>query len=175
MNFTPAYPDIAAYSGPTQEHLDWLLQAGVPLRALSKPAPIRLAHGYRALDGLFDEDPSGPAWIVFPETHDCIYWQPRSGELASWNGAFALGEEAICNAGTYSLDRCLNIFSNPLDWLRYRRDGIVVLNWRFAFDHLRDAPRIAVAESLLPVFEQHMQPRRMPAVFVLRERKGAAA
>ena len=46
-------------------------------------------------------------------------------------------------------------------------DGIVILDWSRAFDRLRDAPRIAMGESLLPLYKQHMRPCRMPEVFGL--------
>ncbi|MGN7878562.1 hypothetical protein [Ensifer sp. 22460] len=156
--------------------MGWLVRAGVPPSALIKPEPIRLAHGVRADDGRFDPEPAGPAWLHFVEHHDSVFWRPESGELATWNGrCFALGEQAIDSAGTCSLGGYLTIYNNPLRWLKGGRDGCVIIDWRRAFDRLRDVPRIAVQESLLPLYRKHMRPARMPELYVLREREGAVA
>ncbi|WFT88030.1 hypothetical protein [Rhizobium leguminosarum] len=167
------YPDIGWL---LPRHLTWLRANGVLMSAIVEPQPVRLAHGFRAADGRFDPDPSGPDWFAFVEAEDVIFWRPKNGEVATWDGrAFALGEAAIDNPATYSFGQVLNIYSDPLMWLRARRDGCVVLNWRFAFDKLRHCPRVAIAESLVPIYDRHMQPPRMPEVFVLRRRKEAAA
>lgn len=170
------YPNIETYGSPTQAHLDWLLGAGVPLMALIRPEPVRLAIGIKAHDGIFDEDPDGAPWLCFPEIEDCVFWQPRTGELARWNGrAFALGEAAIYNAGTYSFNANLNIFESPLHWLRAKRDGCVIIDWSRCWSRLQDAPRIAVDERLLAKLKHHLQPPRLPELFVLRQRGEAAA
>lgn len=80
----------------------------------------------------------------------------------------------IYNPGTYSFNCALNIFVDPLDWLRAKRDGIVVLDWTRAFDRLRDAPRIALAESLVPKYERYMRPAHMPKLFVISNKRRAA-
>ncbi|WFU89528.1 hypothetical protein QA644_06665 [Rhizobium sp. CC1099] len=168
MNFTPANPDIWHYGWLMQRHLDWLRACGVPMTAIVQPDPLRLARGHKAADERFEPDPAGPDWFVFAERDDLIFWRPRTGELATWAGrAFALGESAISNASTYSFNFALNIFASPLDWLRAARDGVVVLDWRHAFDHLRECPRVAVDEALLPIYRRHMRPARMPDVFLL--------
>ncbi|ANK84164.1 hypothetical protein AMJ97_CH00519 [Rhizobium sp. N1314] len=157
-------------------HVGWLGACGVSMDAIIRPEPIRLAHGYRAADGRFDHDPGGPAWLVFPETEDCVFWEPLTGALSTWAGrSFALGEAAVGNAATFSFGNALHLYASPLDWLRAGRDGCVVLNWRLAFDKLRHCPRVAIAESLVPVYDRFMQPPRMPEVFVLRRRTEAAA
>ncbi|MGO7916231.1 hypothetical protein ACC702_32390 [Rhizobium ruizarguesonis] len=157
-------------------HVDWLTASGVPMTAIIRPEPIRLCHGFRAADARLEIDANGPVWFAFIEPEDIVFWEPRSGALATLNGrAFALGERHIDAASTYSFGHCLNIFSNPLDWLRAGRDGCVVLNWRSsAFDRLRYCPRIAIAKCLLPVYDRHMQPV-LPELFVLRKRQETAA
>lgn len=175
MNFT-SYPDLRRYRRPKPEQTGWLLTQGVRMSAMMGPPMVMLTHGFKADDGLFEEHVHGEPWLVFPEVEDCIFWQPRSGALATWNGrAFALGEDLITAASTCSFGGNLNVLENPLDWLLWDRDGIVILNLSLAFDRLRDVPRVAVAESLLPTYRKHMQPARMPELFVLREREEAAA
>jgi hypothetical protein len=43
-----------------------------------------------------------------------------------------------------------------------------------AFDRLRDCPRIAVAEHLLPLYRRHMQPASMPELLIIPEQRRAA-
>lgn len=162
-------------SCPSQADLDWLIREGVSTAAMVQPSTMMIATGTMAADGLFEHDENGDRWLAFEEADDFVFWQPRRNQLATYaNRAFALGEAAIDNTGTYAFDCALNIFASPLDWLRARRDGIVVLDWGFAFDRLRDAPRIAIAETLLPLYRRHMKPARMPAVTIIPRDKLAA-
>jgi hypothetical protein len=172
-NIDPSYPE--AYGWLLPRHLSWLRAAGVPTTAIIEPEPIRIAHGFRApADGRFEHFPSGPLWFVFAEHDDLIFWRPGTCETATWNGrSFALNERIIDNAATYALGHCLNIFQSPLDWLRAGRDGIVVINWDRTFDGLRNAPRIAVDKALESTLRHHLQPPRLPEIFVLCERKEA--
>lgn len=157
-------------------HLTWLGDNGVSMSTIIGPEPIRCAHGFRAADGRFEIDANGPVWCVFIEREDYVFWRPGTSELATWHArSFALGEDMICAASTYALDGHLHIFQHPLEWLRRHRNGIVIVDWNFAFDRLRDCPRIEIAESLLPTYRKHMQPARMPALRLLREHGKAAA
>ncbi|WP_287205134.1 hypothetical protein [Mesorhizobium sp.] len=97
------------------------------------------------------------------------------GKFATYaNRAFALGQAVIDEAATYSFDCALNVFDNPISWLLAKRDGIVVLDWTRASDRLRDAPRIALAESLLPLYRRHMEPARTPELFIISGKRRAA-
>ena len=155
-----------------QSDINWLLAKGVTTHALVHPVGIQLAIGARAADGRFEEASEGDAWLRFEEEEDEVFWHPQTGAFATSDGrAFALGEDAICNAGTYAFDCCLTLFTSPLDWLRAKRDGCVVFDWSRAFDRLRDCPRIAVPEELLPDYRQHMKPSQMPELFVIPRRK----
>ena len=163
-------------SCPSQDELDALVLARVSVMTLIRPEPMQIARGYKAHDGLFEPYPSD-RWHAFPvsDVDDIVFWQKETGKIATWTGrAFALGEEIICEATTYSFGHALNIFSDPLDWLRARRDGIVVLDWNLAFDRLRDAPRIAVTEDILPLYRRHMKPSRTPPLLVIPSRRRAA-
>jgi hypothetical protein len=164
---------------PSQADLDGFRRAGVDVLTLTTPIAMKVAVGNRAQDGLFDADSGGDNWFAFEDlsTDDIVFWHRRTAGLTSWSGrAFALGEGLIDQAATYSFDCALNIFADPLDWLRAKRDGIVVLpnQWPLAFDRLRDAPRIAIAERMLPTYRRHMRPARLPQLFVIQDRRSAA-
>lgn len=164
---------------PSQSELDAFRGAGVDAMALVKPIAMRVALGLQAHDGRLDPDPDGERWFAFEEAaaDDVVFWRRPTRQLATWSGrAFALGQEIIDQPATYSFDCALNIFDDPLDWLLARRDGIVILpdRWPLVFDRLRDAPRIAVAESQLPMYRRHMRPARLPEVFVIPDRRRAA-
>lgn len=164
---------------PTQAELDAFRRAGIDVMALATPVAMQVALGGIAPDGLFEPGPAG-RWFAFPEfeADDIVFWHRETGRLASWSGrVFALGQEIVGEAATYSFDCALNIFADPLDWLRAGRDGIVVLpnRWPAAFDRLRDCQRIAITESLLPKYRRNMRPGRMPELFVTPERRRSAA
>jgi hypothetical protein len=155
--------------------LEEFISAGVGAAAVTDPDPVKIARGHIAHDNRFEPDAEGERWFAFSEVDadDIVFWHRTTGRLATWCGrAFALGQTRIGEAATYSFDSSLNIFDSPLEWLRARRDGIVVLDWTRAFDNLRDAPRIAVVEPLFPVYRRHMRPNRLPQLFVLQRQGG---
>lgn len=163
------------FSCPSQRELDAFLGAGVSVQALIRPEPMRIAHGDKAHDGRFEPDTSGARWFAFEEGEDIVFWHWKTGAIAARSGrAFALGEEIVDRAATCAFDCALNLFASPLEWLQAERDGIVVLDWRRAFDRLRDSPRIAVAEEILPLYRRHMKPARMPELFVIPSMRSAA-
>jgi hypothetical protein len=167
--------ELFSYRGPRQRHIDLLKANGVSIWAMVRPDPIRLAIGERTSLDYFVEVGEGEEWIAFGAPGDIVYWHPETGRLATArNRAFALGEELIGNAFTYAMDQSLRIFTDPFDWLRHGRKGIVVLKWQWAFDRLRHCSSIAVPESLLDVYLQHMQPSPLPRLLVIPEGRAAA-
>jgi hypothetical protein len=152
--------DLAVNAGENSEpitwsQVSWLASQGVPRDFL--PALVNL----RTVDGA----------IAFyePISDDVVLWHPRTDGLTSMFGkAFALGEGNIANAGTYAFDCALHVHADALAWLRDKARGIVVLRWDLAFDHLRDAPRLAVAEGVLPRYQSAMRPS-LPDLYVMRE------
>ncbi|RLP22753.1 hypothetical protein [Mesorhizobium sp. YM1C-6-2] len=161
---------------PTQNEIDWLLSREVSTFALVRPMAIMVAVGDLGQDGHFEGADTGARWLAFEQERDLVLWQPRRRLLVSeCRRAFALGEDIVDNPGTYAFDCNLNIFADPLEWLRANRDGIVIIDWRRAFDRLRDVPRVAIAEALLPTYRQAMRPGRMPELLVIPERRRAAA
>ena len=168
-------PSFFRWSSLTQAQIDWLIGNGVTIPAMIRPQAILLAKGVKAHDGRFEENSNGQSWLMFEEAEDEVYWQPRTGELSTYEGrAFALGEDAICNPGTYAFDCDLNVFADPLDWLRSKRDGCVIIDWQRCWSRLHDVPRVAVDESLLPQFKQAMKPPGGPEIFVRANRRAAA-
>ncbi len=160
----------------SQPDLDWLLRQHVSTDAMVRPIAMMAATGSKGADGRFEYDDTGKRWIAFEQDVDTVFWQPREGSFATETGrAFGLGETVIENPGTYAFDCNLNIFAHPLDWLRAKRDGIVVLDWNRAFDRLRWVPRIAIDEVLLSTYLRAMKPGSMPALFVLPTRGRYAA
>ena len=134
-----------------------LLDRGVPPNLAPQMASLRVVDRQLA--------------FYEPLSDDVVLWRLETGEMSSLHGrAFALGEENILNAGTYSLDRRLMVYDNPLQWLQNEGRGIVPLRWDMAFNWLRDAPRVAVMESLLPAYRKAMKPS-MPELAVLCERR----
>lgn len=169
-------PDLSTYQPFSEDQIGRLIRSGVGALTISKAMPMLVARGLVAHDGRFEDNADGQPFIVLPEAEDVVFWNPRSGELASWNGrAFALGEDAISNPGTYSFDCNLNLWPDPLMWLRARCDGCVILDWRRAWSRLQDAPRIAVHERLLVTYRRHMKPPRGPETFVLTDSLAVAA
>lgn len=159
----------------TPRQFIWLHHQGVSAKLLVSLYPIMSCVGRSASDGRF-EPGEGDIHLVFEEPEDLIFWHPRTSALSSLNGrAFALNEDRIWQAATYSLDGNLNIFETALDWLQAGCDGIVVIDWLRAFDKLRDAPRIAVAEKLLPQYRGSMRPSRMPALSIIPTSERQAA
>ncbi|MGO7561779.1 hypothetical protein ACC754_20365 [Rhizobium johnstonii] len=153
----------------------WLHRQGVSASLLASMSPLYVATGCRDSDGRFEPGPGEP-FVVFEEPEDLIFWQPKTAELLTWNGrAFALNEAHIWNPATYSFDANLNVFSDVLDWLRADCDGVVIVDWSRAFDELREAPRIAIAETLLKTYRTWMQPRRLPALSVIPNTERRAA
>ena len=163
---------------PSQADIDSFRHAGVGVMSLARPLAMKVALGdvaprwsfrartFVATDGLSSTRRKRTTWCS---------GSGRPVELTTWSGrAFALGQAIIDEAATYSFDCSLNIFDDPLDWLRSRRDGIVVLDWTRAFDRLRDAPRIALAESLLPLYRRHMRPAHLPELSIIPAQRRAA-
>ena len=147
---------------------DWIEKA----RGLS----FGVATGFRGADGRFEETSHGHQWMMFEEGEDTVFWCPFNNQAATLEGrAFALNERAIVRATTYSLGASLVIHGSIAKWILARGRGIYVLNWRHAFDRLRDAPRIACDEAVINLYRSNMRPERMPVMTIRRQRRGEAA
>lgn len=168
--FLSEYPAVTKWRLLEPAEKNWFLQHGVSTQAIDGPDPVRVVHGSRGGDGRFDVDERGELWFAFPQIEDVIFWHLRTNRFASWNGrCFALNEDIIGEAATYSFDYRLCIYESPLRWLQAERDGIVVVDWSRAFDRLRDAPRVSVDRSVFSAYKLNMKPRRLPNVTILEE------
>ncbi|QKK28611.1 hypothetical protein FE844_003040 [Rhizobium indicum] len=159
------------FGGPTP--FKWVDPASIPPRA--ELLSCGIAYGFRGEDGRFEPDRRGQEWLAFEEPEDVVYWNPRTGFTATFEGrAFALGELAITNAATYALDDSLKIFGSISRWIEANGRGIFVLDWRRAFDKLRDAPRVECdSDDVSALYRQYMKPQRLPVMRVRRPPRSA--
>ncbi len=159
-----------------QPMIDWLLSKSVSPDAIIKPTPIMTAKGSKAHDGIFEEAFDGLPWLAFEEDADLVYWRPKTGELATECGrTFALGQDLASNPYICGMGTWLNIYADPISWLRNDRSGLVILRWEWCFEFLRDVARIAVEEPLLAKYRKHMRPPHLPELAVLPSERRAAA
>jgi hypothetical protein len=140
---------FAALPYPNSLQLEWLFKMGVPPDAMAEPWPLKSARVRFENGGGFAFDRDGQhAIILLAEDHgdtiDLVAWQPKSGGVASWRrAAFCLGDVSDCfNPGTWFAGSGLRVHADPLDWLRYDREGIVILRREFAYAYLRRVPRL---------------------------------
>jgi len=160
-----AVPDNPAGTAVFGERIDftqfnWLRNLGIDHRVIIEVDPLKV-RGRVGDDGLFALDRHGPQFLAFAQDEDFVLWQPRTGELTSlWGDPFALGEDVLVGA-TETWEMVL--FSSPLEWLRHRGRGIVVLDWSRAFQQLSVVRHVNVPECLLPRYQAAMS-RPMPKV-----------
>lgn len=160
------HPEVAA----TLEPLG-LPAAGVPVWGVES---VAVEHGYYA------PDPAGRPAIIVPAFDDGGLIDLTATGLASrriatrTGSATILGEDALDRA----LDRQvpLHLFRDPIEWLRHRGAGAVVLDWRTAPFVLTDLAGIACTTALLAarVDKALRQPLRVPPLFVREDRRAAA-
>ena len=124
---------------------------GAAMKLMNQPEPICPAQA----------GPKGDT-LAYQETDDHVLWQPKTVRLINHERSFAICQDAICSARTYSFDCNLNLSSEPLAPLLTRHDGPVVLPLSRAFDQLRDCPRIVAAEPLLAADSDTVRPSHMP-------------
>lgn len=125
-----------------QRQLDWLLGQGIALDSLINPCAVTATN-----DALHFSD------------YD-TYWNPKTGQFIS--DEWCLGDPH------YRLStEPIVIRLNPLDWLKNRRCGIVVIRWESLFHMLWDADHIAVPAELRAKYDKYMQPPRLPKVTTL--------
>lgn len=90
-------------------------------------------------------------WSDDGVAEDVCAWQATTGKLATWLGhACMLGEDNLSGAQP---DGALKVHSNPLDWFKANRAGVVVLKPDRAAPKLRErgtliAPSLEAAQKL---------------------------
>lgn len=140
--------------GPlSQRELGWFLRQRVTLDALLRPWPIG-ATKVRFDGHTFEPDPNGVRAITFAvidyrEVIDIAAWQPRTGQLASFQGqAFCLGDlDDLFNPAIYFDDGALRIHASPLEWLTANREGIVILRPDLTYAYLQHVRRLFFANA----------------------------
>lgn len=169
------FSNMETFRALDRRHIRWLNQKGVERKVIPNKTSIFLATGIRANDGYFEENEDGSDWLIFIQQGDIVFWQPETDQYATWNGhAFALWEHLIWNAGSCSLGNALNIYADPIDWLRNNRNGIVVFDWKRAYFMLGYCPRICLPECLVTTYQQYMRHPHKPEVFVRADGRIAA-
>lgn len=89
----------------------WLTRQGVPAVTVIRLMPIMMARGIINTAGYFDPNDTGEPFIAFQEPEDTIFWHPVADRIGTLlRRAFALNEDWIGNACTYSFDANLNIY-----------------------------------------------------------------
>ena len=167
---------------PSGKTLRWLLDQGVPFDTLymAKGAWVRFDSS-----GTFDFDPDGEPAGIFAcedrgETIDLAAWSARDNKLATWrHTAFALGDVDECfNPATWFDGEGLHVHASPLDWLRARAAGIVILNFNLCWAYLRHVPRVICPNDITAalVHKHTRAPRCTIKIFVQSNfREGIAA
>jgi hypothetical protein len=160
---------------PKDAELRWLLAKGITGDAMALPWPIRGSSVI--FDGTVFSfaDSGGDRAVIFraedlAATVDLIAWQPRTGQLATWLGVgFCLGNaDDISNPATYFDGDSLRIHTTPLEWLKADREGIVIVQWRDAYNWLHHCRRVICGDELVAAMvEKHTKPpKRSLRIFV---------
>ena len=150
---------FAAHPTLLQREYDDLRRKGVAHTALASPSPLRRGRiVWTDLDRFVFEEHE-PLWVTgewaflflvtdgVGDAVDIVAWQPATNRIGTWRGlAWALGQDAIY-APRLSEHDGLPVWTSPLDWLRGRRRGVVLIMPRLAADWLCDAGPL-VAEDL---------------------------
>jgi len=94
--------------------------------------------------------------------------------VTRYGNAAVLGQEAIDHAK--AADTYVHIFGDPIEWLRHRCRGAVVLDWSVARFALADLPAIACATEFLAarIDKELRQPLAVPPLFVRETHRAAA-
>jgi len=142
-----------------QVALDWFGENGVPPLSLVKTPygdydmvlldeVVWLPHGAFEFSRHLDRRKPDTACTILVRDRLCdpidiVAWQAKTGRVARW----------LCRAALLGEDQLfapreaegLRVFETPLDWLRERRAGVVVLDRRTAAPVLRDAAPLLAA------------------------------
>ena len=154
-------------------------EAAAALQPLHMPAAGLPVWGLQAVTvegGHYAPDPAGRPAIIVAATEDGRIVDLAATGLASRRTATRSGVAAIL--GQDALERAvvhqatLHLFRDPIEWLRHRCAGAVVLDWRTAAFILADLPAIACTTELLAarVDKALRRPLRVPPLFVREDR-----
>jgi hypothetical protein len=182
--YTVPNPDLQDFScgTPNGKELLWLHKQRVSMAAITRPWIIG-AEGVR-FDGKagFDFDKAGNRALIFRAeasgiTTDLVAWSTHENRLASWHGsAFCIGDVEQCfSTASWFAGGGLRIHASPLDWLRARGAGIVILKPQLCWAYLRQVPRIICADiAHAETVRAWMKPPRMLTEFFVDTEEIAA-
>jgi hypothetical protein len=154
-----------------------LLEMGIDLADIACPWPLgrmRVAYG---CEGGYTPCPVGePALIIGVLDEgliDLAAWHPGSCRIASRLGIGAcLGQGQAGREGYGSAERPLQVWRDPVKWLRARRCGIVVVDWARAAHLLAGA--VLQPEDQAHAIELTRRLRVLLPVIVAPRQVGAA-
>lgn len=154
-------------SGLRADDLRRFATAGIPLRPLWDPDQLARADVVFAerlpcfeFASESNDDPETiEAYVflardAFGEPIDLVAWQPRSGQIASWQGAACiLGGESLYRP-RLDADAALVVHRSPLEWLRGNRYGLVIVDEGGAADLLCSLGSLEVSDER---YAQHLR------------------
>jgi hypothetical protein len=165
--------------------VSFLLQNGVDSNVLHDRVPMRAGYVLFGDDGRFEfvsqttspwgSEPVHAALILIRDRSntaiDIVAWEVKKRHIGTWLGrAWALGQDRVFKP---RLSDGLPVHRSPLDWLRLRGDGIVILNHRHACSYLAAAgPLIAEDEKHRAELKQALT-RPAPRILVASQAKEA--
>jgi hypothetical protein len=122
--------------------LNWLARQGVPVEALFYAPAIRAAHVRFDHRGQYTPHVLGELALILPVLDrggvvDWCAWAIHSGTIATRLGGGAIlgGDLVGRDTGDGVTVPALPVLPSPIDWLRARRRGLVILDYgRAAFD-----------------------------------------
>ena len=149
---------------------NWLRDKGVTEQAINNPVPVRMARGRKGKNGVFIHDPKGPVWFAVEELTDILYYEPRTHEIAwEFGQAFAFGQDELHNPYASALGP-LQVYETLVDWLLAGRRGLIIVQWAWCFDYLRDVAKIETpSEDFRRKLDRAMQPLHMPKILVRKK------
>ena len=111
-------------------------------RRSTGPSPARVPCSFRT-DATprrsWESSAIGLAVIEDGQIVDVVAWNPDTDQVATRFGiGWALGQDQILADGCGSTGLPVPVHRSPLGWLRNRRFGIVILDYRRAALHLAD-------------------------------------
>ncbi len=159
---------------PNEIEVQWLFSQGVSDVALLQPEAIRAGRVRFLENETFEFADDGQRVLIFRVVEcgceiDRIAWSPRDGKLATWRGvAFALGQNAIWNPGTYFAGGALRLHRTALDWLKADRDGICIVNPKLAYSQLHHEDRLIFSDAVYAAqVRKWMKPPKVRSQFLV--------
>jgi hypothetical protein len=166
---------------PNELETQWLISQGVSGRAMLETPCLRAGRVRFLDDNAFEFADDGDRALIF-RVFDCgceidlVAWSHRQKQIATWRGvAFALGQDAIFNPATYFMGGALRVHRTALDWLKADREGICIVQPRFAYSQLRHVERMLFSNKVYGVqVKRWLQPPEPRAKFLVEIEQGAA-